>query len=147
MAPEVARRRLVTNRPALDCYALGCIYHELAHSNTGMADGWVTEEDPYMRLSENDSDDGSPVVIVRHAFRNFEPCIAPGVPAALAALLRSLLAVDPAERPSVEDARMRLAALGAASVTWIVGVVPPATRTAAVGRTVAGWAAGEDSHA
>lgn len=132
MAPEVARRQPVTNRPAVDCYGVGCIFHDLAHINTGVEEQ-VAEESPYSSgvtsaVAHTDATSNMVVIIVRRAIQNFEPCIAPGVPVALAALLRNLLAVDPAGRPSAEEARKCLAGLAAASVTWARGGGPGESR-------------------
>lgn len=57
-------------------------------------------------------------ILIRRRLSNFEPAIARGVPAAMDALLLSLLSVDPAARPTAEEARTGLAGLAAESVTW-----------------------------
>lgn len=59
---------------------------------------------------------------------NYEPAVAPRVPAGLATLLRALLAIDPAARPPAEAARTGLAALAAESVSWPVVLPRPSSR-------------------
>ena len=53
--------------------------------------------------------------------RSFEPCIAAIVPHPLANLLRLLLAVSPASRPSAEAARVTLASLASQALSWQSG--------------------------
>lgn len=152
VAPEVARRHIVTNRPAVDCYGLGCIAHDLAHINTGVDEAAAADADDAYHSGITSclttvGQNANPVVLIIKrascvlltccdrvhpltasrcfssphpcwAVMDYAPCIAPSVPEPLAALLRALLAVDPAERPTAGEARRSLESMAADSVSW-----------------------------
>lgn len=71
-------------------------------------------------MSAMDPHDRMVVHVIKRAMSGYEPCISPRVPAPLAELLRALMAVEPSERPSAEEARKQLASLAASSVSWPV---------------------------
>lgn len=109
--------------PAVDVYGFGCILHDLAHIGTDV----VAEEHSGVRSADFDRthtltvDTGLKRVLIQRRMPDFTPCIAPGVPVALASVLLALVAVDPGTRPTAERARTDLACLAAASVTWVLG--------------------------
>lgn len=122
VAPEVARQDTnhLTSRPAVDCYGLGCVIHDLAHCGTAVAaeDEEASPRDGAIWTTIQTHNGTRGVNIKRALCVDFEPVIAPGVPQPLADLLRALLAVAPADRPAAGDARQQLAALAAAAVQW-----------------------------
>lgn len=106
--------------PAVDVYGVGCILHDLAHIGTGVTD----EEEQGVDIDQTHTltiDTGLKRVLIKRRTLDFKPCIASGVPDALASLLLALLAVDPGLRPTAEGARTGLAGLAATSVTWVLG--------------------------
>lgn len=116
----------------MDVYGLGCIVHDLACINTGVEGderepseserSGVTFDQTHMTV---DTDRRMLCIIIKRRLLNFQPCIPPRVPQALATLLRALLAVEAEDRPSAEAARTSLASLAADSVTWGAEGVPP----------------------
>lgn len=97
----------------MDAYGIGCILHELAHTNTGVGEsaGGGGDVDDELRITPS-------APLLQRALDDFQPRVARAVPAPLAALVLALLALDPAVRPSAEAVRSRLARLTAASPRW-----------------------------
>lgn len=124
MAPEVALgslaqatgsaaggAALLASRCAVDVYGLGCVVLDLSRPggrrrrDGGGGGAWrLTPDDPLLARLQS----------------NFAPQIHPSTPPPLAELLRAALAVDPAGRPSAEQARVWLTGMAASSVAWAV---------------------------
>jgi hypothetical protein len=124
-APEIARQQSISNFPAVDCYGLGCVLHDLVHMNTdaGAHARLVSAGlKPGASLSDVTSNSVAEWALVRTLFEReasgFAPAVAPHVPPPLAQLVRSCLAVDPEARPTVERVRMSLAQLTDAANKW-----------------------------
>lgn len=127
---QVARREPITNRTAVDAYGLGCILLDVMHVHTGVggADG---AEGRRLRRAERAAGRVTPIAPgLRRALLDYEPSVSPRLPVPLASLLLSLLAVDPALRPSADAARVRLAAMSADSVDWAWGIAAAAAAAA-----------------
>jgi serine/threonine protein kinase len=124
-APEVARQQAITNFPAVDCYGLGCVLHDLVHVNTdaGAHARLVSAGlNPGAPLSDVTSNSVADWAVVRTLFERevsgFAPAVAPHVPPPRAQLVRSCLAVDPEARRTVERVRVTLAQLADSANTW-----------------------------
>lgn len=113
MAPEVARGELVEDWEAVDAYGFGCIAHDTAHANTG-GSGAVLGD-----AGSTAGRDGIQVLVNRE-LAGYARVVAPHVPAPLAALTAACLTVDPAARPRLAEARVRLAGMQQASAMWQV---------------------------
>lgn len=65
------------------------------------------------------------MLVLRRANRRYEPELGPRLPAELAALLLTLLAVKPSERPRAHDDRVAIAGLAVVAVVWQGSHVAP----------------------
>lgn len=101
LAPELAEHEHAT--PSADVYATGILFYELLTGFTPFAGG-------------------HPVAVLRRHIED-EPPRPVGVPDELWGLLASMLAKDPTDRPSAEEARRRLAAI-APDLAGLIALVP-----------------------
>jgi len=107
MAPEVLRGQPVTLLDAVDAYGLGATCHDVAHVNICA----VAEPSLEFSIRRSFLLRGESVMLEKLVESDFAVAVGDDVPAPLADLIRSLLSVDPAARPSARDARVRLEAI------------------------------------